>query len=295
MKIAVIGLGYWGQNLIREFSKIVKISICCSNGNPANKKWLHENYPSIQYTKNYDCILSDPTIDAVVIVTPTSSHFELGSKALEFGKHVFLEKPITKNISQAKKLLDKAKSKKLVLFIGHIFIYHPVLEKLKKIIKNDPIKYLNFYWSKNGTFTEDILYNLGSHEISIILELLNPPTKIKVINNFGFKTNSDIVCLSMDFHRNKKCLIHINRISNLKTKKVHIFTRKNLFLWDNDRLLKFNLKQNSFSSYYKPKNSPLAIECKEFILNLKKKTINYENPQKAINILRVIKKIRRTD
>lgn len=180
--LAVVGLGKWGKNLIREFSKVANVVICHSNGNKENMVWLRKNFPNIQHTKNFQDILNNKSINALVIASPIKTHFSLSYQAIQANKHLFIEKTISENSKNAKELIAIAKKKKRILFVGHIFLYHPVLKRIKKIIKNESIIYLKFNWMRLGSFQEDILLDLVSHFISIILELLETPRSIKIID-----------------------------------------------------------------------------------------------------------------
>ena len=130
-KIAIIGLGKWGRNLLREFSKISCVTKCHTRGNQKNISWLRKNYPKVVHTTSIRDILTDKNIDAVVISTPINSHFKIARNALEAGKHVFVEKPMTNTIVEAKQLLKIAKSKNLNLFVGHIFLHNEIFKKIK--------------------------------------------------------------------------------------------------------------------------------------------------------------------
>ena len=161
-QIAIVGMGRWGKNLIHDFSKLSKVKTCVTTGNKKNIVWLQQNYPSIDFTTDINQVLNDSDIDAVVIATPIKSHFTIAKKSLESKKHVFVEKPLTKTVGQAEKLVDIAKKNKLCLFVGHVFLYNEVFKKIKKIHENESIIYANFEWKKLGTFDEDIFENLLS-------------------------------------------------------------------------------------------------------------------------------------
>ena len=109
MKIAIVGIGRWGKNLIRDFSKLVQVKTCVTTGNRKNLAWLQQNYPDIIHTTDIHEILKDPSVDAIVIATPINSHFSIAKKALESKKHVFVEKPLTKTVGETQKLIKIAK------------------------------------------------------------------------------------------------------------------------------------------------------------------------------------------
>ena len=262
-KIAIIGLGKWGKNLLREFSNVSCVTKCHTRGNQKNIIWLRRNYPKVVHTTSIRDILTDKNIDAVAISTPINSHFKIAKNALESGKHVFVEKPMASSVIEAKQLIKIAKSKNLNLFVGHVFLHNEIFKKIKKIDRQESITYAHFAWKKFGTFDEDIFKNLLSHDISLILALFGSPNRIRLTNNVGFITTSDRISLELNFTRNRKCEVSIDRISPHKEKSVTFLTKKNLFVWNDDELLRFDKRSQSFKKIYQSKNTPLHLECKK--------------------------------
>ena len=291
-KLGIIGIGNWGKNLVRELSKIHCIKKCSSNGNLKNIRWLKKNYPSIQYVSDSKEIFADKEINAVIIATPINTHYKLVKKALLSKKHVFVEKPISTNLSEAEELIEIAKKNNLLLFVGHIFIFNEIFKKLIQISNRENITHLNFLWNKFGTFDEDIFLNLVSHDLSIILALFGKPKKIKLINKFGVISKCDVVTLILELPNKKTCQIHINRCSNHKQKHVTIFTQKNIYIWDDLSLFKNNKKTNSFKLVFQSKYTPLEIECKEFVKKLNETNISYEFANIAKDVIQVIQKLK---
>ena len=290
-KIAIIGLGKWGKNLLREFSKVSCVTKCHTKGNQKNISWLRKNYPKVIHTTNIRDILTDKNIDAVAISTPINSHFKIAKNSLKSGKHVFVEKPMASKVIEAKQLIKIAKSKNLNLFVGHIFLYNEIFKKIKKIDKQESITYAHFTWKKFGTFDEDIFKNLLSHDISLILELFGSPNRIRLKNNIGFITSSDRISLELNFTRNRKCDVSIDRISPYKEKSVTFLTKKNLFVWNDDKLLRFDKRSESFKKIYQSKNTPLHLECKKFIANISSKKVSYDSSFLALNVTRILSKL----
>ena len=291
-KLGIIGIGNWGKNLVRELSKIHCIKKCSSNGNLKNIRWLKKNYPSIQYVSDSKEIFADKEINAVIIATPINTHYKLVKKALLSKKHVFVEKPISTNLSQAEELIEIAKKNNLLLFVGHIFIFNEIFKKLIQISNRENITHLNFLWNKFGTFDEDIFLNLVSHDLSIILALFGKPKKIKLINKFGVISKCDVVTLILELPNKKTCQIHVNRCSNHKQKHVTIFTQKNIYVWDDLSLFKNNKKTNSFKLVFQSKYTPLEIECKEFVKKLNETNISSEFANIAKDVIQVIQKLK---
>ena len=291
-KLGIIGIGDWGKNLVRDTSKISYVKKCSGLGNTKNISWLKKNYPSIQYVSDQKEIFADKEIDAVIIATPINTHYNLVKKALLSKKHVFVEKPLCSTLSKAEELIKIAKKNNLVLFVGQIFIFNEILKKVIEISKRENIVYINFVWNKFGTFDEDIFLNLVSHDLSIILTLFGKPKKIKLVNAFGFISKCDIVTLTLELPKNKKCQIHINRCSNYKQKHITIFTQKNIYIWDDCRLYKNNKKSNSFRLIFESRHTPLEIECKEFIKKLNETKISFESANLAKDVIQVIQKLK---
>ena len=290
-KIAIIGLGKWGKNLLREFSNVSCVTKCHTRGNQKNISWLRRNYPKVVHTTSIRDILTDKNIDAVAISTPINSHFKIAKNALESGKHVFVEKPMASSVIEAKQLIKIAKSKNLNLFVGHVFLYNEIFKKIKKIDKQESITYAHFAWKKFGTFDEDIFKNLLSHDISLILALFGSPNRIRLTNNVGFITTSDRISLELNFTRNRKCEVSIDRISPHKEKSVTFLTKKNLFVWNDDELLRFDKRSQSFKKIYRSKNTPLHLECKKFIANISSKKVSYDSSFLALNVTRILSKL----
>ena len=290
-KIAIIGLGKWGRNLLREFSKISCVTKCHTRGNQKNISWLRKNYPKVVHTTSIRDILTDKNIDAVAVSTPINSHFKIAKNALESGKHVIVEKPMSSSVIEAKQLIKIAKSKNLNLFVGHVFLHNEIFKKIKKIDRQESITYAHFAWKKFGTFDEDIFKNLLSHDISLILALFGSPNRIRLTNNVGFITTSDRISLELNFTRNRKCEVSIDRISPHKEKSVTFLTKKNLFVWNDDELLRLDKRSQSFKKIYQSKNTPLHLECKKFIANISSKKVSYDSSFLALNVTRILSKL----
>ena len=275
-KIAIVGIGRWGKNLIRDFSKLAQVKICVTTGNKKNIVWLQQNYPDIDHTTSINQVLNDPDIDAVVIATPINNHFIIAKKSLESKKHVFVEKPLAKTVGQIEKLIEIANRNQLCLFVGHIFLYNEIFKKIKTIHKTESIKYANFEWKKLGTFDEDIFENLLSHDLSLNLELFGIPKKIRINSKYGLITPVDRFSLELVFNKTRKSEITIDRTSHFKKKTVMIITQKNSYIWDDDKLFKFDKKTKTYKKIFQSKNTPLYLECKEFIriINAKRYSIN---------------------
>ena len=281
-KIAIVGIGRWGKNLLREFNKLADVSPCFHKGSKETKEWLSKNYPAIKTASSYDEILMDKTVEAVIIASPSKTHFQFAKKALEAGKNVFLEKPPTLKISEAEKLYSLAGKKKLVFFVGNIMLHHPVFKKLKKITAKNEIKFMAFNRNKFGTFDEDIIWNLAWHEIILAIALMGKPKGSSLLLSRGILTKRDIVSMALNFTKKRWCAIAVNRVSREKNRTVTIATKNKIYLWADDGLYEIKSKDAKPELIFKSEEQPLAVECAAFLEKINE-TDKYAN-EKAFNL-----------
>lgn len=177
--IGLIGYGYWGPNLLRNFNfakdcKVLAVAERRTDRHDAIRKL----FPGIECVAEADQVLNHAAIDAVVIATPVHTHFSLAKKALENGKHVLLEKPMTSSVAEALELMELAAKKKLVLMVDHTFLYTGAVQKMKELIDNHTIGLPQYFDSTRinlGLFQPDInvLWDLAPHDISILTHLIS--------------------------------------------------------------------------------------------------------------------------
>jgi predicted dehydrogenase len=179
IKTGIIGYGYWGPNLVRNFNMLPDCIVkSVADARVERLACLTKHYPAIKGVNDANDIINDPGIDAVVIATPVFTHFELAKKALLQGKHVLLEKPMTSSVAEAEKLIEIAVQKKLTLMVDHTFLYTGAVQKIKQLIDQNSIGTLRYFDSTRinlGLFQPDInvLWDLAPHDISILLYLIN--------------------------------------------------------------------------------------------------------------------------
>ena len=178
INIAVAGYGYWGPNLVRNIqdSKDARVVSCC-DASGERLAQVTSKYPSIEVTTNYDDLLNDPAVDAIVISTPVATHYDFARRAMEHGKHVLLEKPATTSVSEAEKLVDLAEKKKLTFMVDHTFIYTGAVRKMKELVEQGELGELYYIDSVRinlGLFQRDVnvLWDLAPHDIAILEHLV---------------------------------------------------------------------------------------------------------------------------
>ena len=178
VKVGIIGFGYWGPNLVRNFFELptckVKTIVDLKQERLIAAKKL---YPAIKVTSDFNKVLNDQDIDAIIVATPVSTHFNLGEKVLRAGKHLLLEKPMTTSLAEATRLVELSLFKKKVLMIDHTFLYKDAIRKIKALIDEKEIGKLWYFDSTRtnlGLFQRDmnVLWDLAVHDISILLYLV---------------------------------------------------------------------------------------------------------------------------
>jgi len=295
-RVALVGVGRWGKNLLRIFCQRCEVVLCCNKGDRAVHAWLKEEYPYVRSTFDYGEVLRDGSIEAVVIATPIRTHARLVRQALEAGKHVFVEKPLATSVEDTRFLVECATRKKLILFVGYVFLYHPALEKIRPLTKEDPIVYARMSWKKFGTFKEDILWNLVSHEVSITLDLFQDiPDSAVILHKKGIVTACDIVSIHLGFGTGRECVLDVHRCAKTKVKSVTIMTMAGkVFLWEDDAL--YNITSgNTAHLLCVGSEEPLALEADAFV-----RSIQTEEPARSdggfsLRVVEVMSQLQATD
>jgi predicted dehydrogenase len=175
VNVALVGLGYWGPNLLRALFELpdVEVSYICDL-DPERLERFGGRYPSARPTRDFENLLADPHVDAVVIATPVFTHFGLASRALQAGKHVFVEKPLASTSAEAGELLELADSMDRAIMCGHTFLYSPAVREVKRIIQSGDLGEIYFISSSRvnlGLHQRDVsvVWDLGPHDFSILL------------------------------------------------------------------------------------------------------------------------------
>ncbi|MBA2432316.1 MAG: Gfo/Idh/MocA family oxidoreductase, partial [Chthoniobacterales bacterium] len=172
--LAQFGCGYWGPNLLRNFSALPDCSVkYVVDSSPERRRFVESNFPRSNAVETIESVLDDESVDAVVIATPAASHFSLAKKVLEAGKHVFVEKPLATKVAEVDELARCAEERKLVVMTGHTFVYNSAVRYVKKLIDSGELGEVRYIYSQRlnlGRIRSDIdaLWNFAPHDISII-------------------------------------------------------------------------------------------------------------------------------
>ncbi len=240
MKIAVIGCGYWGPNLVRNFIQTGRVQelICCDLDSKRLER-MKTLYPAVETVSDYKILLDRPELDAAAIATPVKTHHAIAREFLSAGKHVFIEKPLTHSYETALDLIGLAEDKKRVLMVGHTFEYTAAVNKVKSIIESGElgkILYISSIRVNLGLFQPDInvIWDLAPHDISIILYLMGEvPVSVNGQGKAHFQPEiEDVATLTLNFKNGIIAFIHNSWLDPNKIRRTTIVGSRKMLVYD---------------------------------------------------------------
>jgi predicted dehydrogenase len=227
IKIGVIGYGYWGPNLVRSFADLPGAEVIAVSDFQVDRlAKVQSRYPAIKLTTSSQDIFADSAIDAIAIATPVSTHYDLALAALQAGKHVLVEKPMTVCSQQAIRLIDEAEKRNLVLMVDHTFVYTGAVRKMQELVATNVIGDIYYYDSVRvnlGLFQNDVnvIWDLAVHDLSIMDYVL--PSKPYAVSATGMSHISrepeNIAYLTLFFENNLIAHIHVNWLAPVKVRR----------------------------------------------------------------------------
>jgi predicted dehydrogenase len=239
LSIGVIGYGYWGTNIVRNFHRYAgsRVGMVCDSS-PQMLERLSKNYPDIKTTSNPMDLIQSSEIDAVAVVTPVWTHYDLAKKALMNGKHVFVEKPFTCSVVQADELIELAESKNLTIMVDHTFLYTGAVKKIRHFIDQGTLGQLYYYDSTRvnlGLFQHDInvLWDLAPHDLSIMDYLIDGEAEaISATGQKHLNGHEDVAYLTVYFSNKVIAHINVNWLSPVKVRTTLIGGATKMLVWN---------------------------------------------------------------
>jgi predicted dehydrogenase len=238
--IGVVGCGYWGPNLLRNFHSNRDCHlVAVADLNPDRLTWAQAQYPHIKATLDLDDLIEDPTIDAVAIATPVNTHFDLALRCLRAGKHVLVEKPLAHSSELARQLIEEANRRKLVVMVDHTFIYTPAVRKIRELIDSGELGELHYYDSARinlGLVQADVnvLWDLAVHDLSIIQFLFREMPQ--AVSATGMRHISGrpetIAYLTLHYASGFIAHCHVNWLSPVKVRRTLIGGSRKMVVYD---------------------------------------------------------------
>jgi UDP-2-acetamido-3-amino-2,3-dideoxy-glucuronate N-acetyltransferase len=308
VRVSVIGAGYWGKNLVRNFHSLGALESVCDTNNETLER-VRKEY-RVATTKDYDAILNEPAIDAVVIAAPAASHFDLARRALQAGKHVFVEKPLALNASEGKELVELANAQGAVLIVGHILEYHPAITELNRLIQQGHLGRIQYIYSSRLNLgklrtEENILWSFAPHDISVILRILGE-VPLYATAQGGSYLNPPIVdttLSTLEFRNGVKAHIFVSWLHPFKEQRLCIIGTEKMAVFDDlepeKKLVIYAHKVNWVDRKPVaerdggqvipiPKEEPLRKECEHFLECVRTVTKPRTNGEDALHVLEVL-------
>jgi len=287
-KVGVAGLGYWGPNLARNFEELGTLAALC-DVSEERRSTFAARYPEARVTGEFDDLLSD-YLDAVVIATPVTTHYDLTRRALEAGKHVLVEKPPAMRAAEMDELVALAADRDRVLMPGHLLLYHPGVQKLKELIDAGELgEVLCVYGNRQNLgivrTNENALWSLGVHDLSVILYLLDEEPEEALAHGRDFLTEGveDVVFCYLRFPSGKIAHMHLSWLDPHKMRRITVVGREKMVVFDDmdlerkvtvyekapwKRAETYGEWQTRSGDIFVPRiptDEPLKLECRHFL------------------------------
>lgn len=314
-KIAVVGAGYWGKNLMRNMHQIGALCAICES-NPRNPNI--SLYKNLKLYTGYSDLLLDSEIEGVMISTPAEMHYDMVKQAIEAGKHVFVEKPLCLSDKHGVELNSLAKEKKRILMVGHLLQYHPAFLKLRELVKSGDLGKIQYIYSNRLNLgkirtEENILWSFAPHDISVILTLAGgmPERVLTTGGNYLAEKISDVTLSSLSFANGIRSHIFVSWLHPYKEQKLIVVGSKGMTVFDDmakpeEKLLVYwhridwkegnipiPVKENAVAIKYE-KKEPLNEECRHFIECIQTGSIPRTDGEEGLRVLKVLNACQRS-
>jgi UDP-2-acetamido-3-amino-2,3-dideoxy-glucuronate N-acetyltransferase len=308
VRVSVIGAGYWGKNLVRNFYSLGALESVCDT-NVETLERVRKEY-HVATTKDYDAILNEPVIDAVVIAAPAVAHSELVRRALHAGKHVFVEKPLALNANEGKELVKLASELGAVLMVGHILEYHPAIAELNRLIQQGHLGKIQYIYSSRLNLgklrtEENILWSFAPHDISVILRILGEVPLFATAQG-GSYLNPPIVdttLSTLEFRNGVKAHVFVSWLHPFKEQRLCVIGTEKMAVFDDleaeKKLVIYAHRVNWVDRKPVaerdggqvipiPKEEPLRKECEHFLECVRTLAKPRTSGEDALHVLEVL-------
>jgi len=308
-QIAVVGCGYWGKNLVRNFSQLGALGVICDS----NEKSLiiqATQYPQARTTTSFEEVLSDPTLQALVLATPAVTHYAHVKRALEAGKDVFVEKPLALHYSEGKELVELAEKYSAVLMVGHILEYHPAIALLKEIIERGELGQVLYLYSNRLNLgkvrqEENILWSFAPHDIAVICSLLGEePIEVIASGASYLQTGiADVTITNLVFDSEVRAHIFVSWLHPYKEQKLVVVGDKKMAVFDDtaregklkiyDKGIEWRAglpvpRQTAETTLFFEELEPLRLECEHFLTCIRNRQQPITGGRSALRVLKVL-------
>ena len=320
IRIGVVGLGYWGPNLARNFDAIEGCDLAwlCDASEPARTK-LASAFPGARTTAELEDLLADPDLDAVVLATPVPTHADLAVRVLRAGKHCFVEKPLATTVADAQRAVDAADAGNHILMVGHLLEYHPAVTHLKELVDADELGSLYYIYGNRVNLgqlraEENALWSLGAHDVSVVLHLIDEePVECSAHGKSYVRGGvEDVVFCYLRFPSGRVAHLHLSWLDPHKERRITVVGAKRMATFD-DMLIQgkltvydkgFDEDTNSWGEYiaragesFSPRISsaePLRLECEHFLDCIRHGRTPRSDGRVGLRVVRVLEALQRS-
>jgi predicted dehydrogenase len=239
VRFGIIGYGYWGPKVIRNLDLLenTKVVAICDKSAVSRRK-AEKAYPGVVVTHDTNDLMTSPEIDAIAVITPVWTHYELAKAALENGKHIFVEKPFTSNSAQAQELIALAAKKNLKIMVDHTFLFTAAVQKIKQLVDEGALGKLYYYDSTRvnlGLFQHDVnvIWDLAPHDLAIMDHLIHEsPEAVVATGQSHVNGHEDIAFITLYFPDKVIAHINVNWMSPVKVRTTLIGGEKKMLVWN---------------------------------------------------------------
>jgi predicted dehydrogenase len=313
--VAVVGLGYWGPNLARNFDALpgCELRWCC-DGDPVVRERLAQTFGGARFTDSLDEVLADPELDAVVLATPVPSHAELAIRVVEAGKHCFVEKPLARSAADAERVVQAAEDAGRIVMVGHLLEYHPGVRKLKEVVDSGELGEIHYVYSNRLNLgqlraDENALWSLGAHDVSVLLMLAGgeEPHEVTARGESYMRPGiEDVVFGFLRFPSGLAAHLHLSWLDPHKERRFTVVGSQRMATFDDMALERkltiydkgFDEAADTYGEYITRSGEatsprianaePLRLECEHFVECVRDGEVPTSDARSGLRVVRVL-------
>ena len=325
VRIGQVGVGSWGRNVLRNFMSLphARVVAVCDQSQSVLDKVLHQ-YPLVtKTTRRFEDLLTDDTIEAVVIATETPHHYSMAAKALSSGKHVFVEKPLTQTVREAEHLVRLSEDQGKHLMVGHLLLYHPAFQHVESLIRKNVLGNIHYLYSVRVNLgiirqKESAFDSLGPHDVSIALAFIDRQPVAVSANGQSYlqKGIEDVVFATLYFEGGPIAHMHTSWLDPHKVRKVTVVGQQKMAVIDDtataEKVRIFDKgvgnDPGSYESFGRamsirsgdilipkiPPREPLKVECSHFLESIRTGTTPRTDGKNGLAVVRVMEAVRKS-
>jgi predicted dehydrogenase len=320
VQVAVAGLGYWGPNLARNFNALPGCDLrWCCDASEAIREKMALQYPATSITAEFDDLLNDPGLDAIVLATPVPTHADLAVQVLEAGKHCFVEKPLAQSVGDAQRAVDAAEKAGKILMVGHLLQYHPGVHKLKELKDSGELGEIFYIYGNRLNLgqlrsDENALWSLGAHDVSVVLALAGEePIEVAAHGESYMRPGvEDVVFCFLRFPSGLTAHLHLSWLDPHKERRFTVVGSKKMATFDDmaregkitiydkgfdsspDDYGEYIMRSGDISMPTIPSTEPLRLECQQFIDAIVSGTQPPSDGQSGLRVVSVLEQLQQS-